>query len=65
MRKQGQKDVVLHVVLLEECILLLQKQDDKYVLKFVHNTNSPIIKISNALVRPVATGNDKPYGTEI
>lgn len=57
----------LHVVLLEEYILLLQKQDDKYVLKF-HSinflnskeeskfTHSPIIKIATVLVRPVATG---------
>jgi len=28
------KTVDLHVVLLEDCIMLLQKQDDKYLLKF-------------------------------
>lgn len=66
-RTKGQKNVDLHVVLLEEYILLLQKQDDKYVLKF-HSinflnskeeskfTHSPIIKIATVLVRPVATG---------
>ncbi|XP_045025999.1 uncharacterized protein LOC116915602 isoform X3 [Daphnia magna] len=65
-RTKGQKNVDLHVVLLEEYILLLQKQDDKYVLKF-HSinylnskeeskcTHSPIIKIATVLVRPVAT----------
>ena len=66
-RTKGQKNVDLHVVLLEEYILLLQKQDDKYVLKFhsinflnskedSKNTHSPIIKIATVLVRPVATG---------
>ena len=66
-RTKGQKNVDLHVVLLEEYILLLQKQDDKYVLKF-HSinylnskeeskcTHRPIIKIATVLVRPVATG---------
>ena len=28
------KTIDLHVVLLEDCIMLLQKQDDKYLLKF-------------------------------
>lgn len=65
-RTKGQKNVDLHVVLLEEYILLLQKQDDKYVLKFhsinlslkedIKSTQSPIIKIATVLVRPVATG---------
>jgi Rho guanine nucleotide exchange factor 11 len=31
------KTIDLHVVLLEDCIMLLQKQDDKYLLKF-HTT---------------------------
>ena len=66
-RTKGQKNVDLHVVLLEEYILLLQKQDDKYVLKFhsinylnskddSKSTHSPIIKIATVLVRYVATG---------
>ena len=71
-RTKGQKNVDLHVVLLEEYILLLQKQDDKYVLKF-HSinypnskedskcTHSPIIKIATVLVRPVATGISIAY----
>lgn len=49
---------------------MLQKQDDKYVLKF-HSinylnskeeskcTHSPIIKIATVLVRPVATGKEE------
>ncbi|CAB4064754.1 ARHGEF12 [Lepeophtheirus salmonis] len=60
------KTVDLHVVLLEDCIMLLQKQDDKYLLKF-HTSgaasstgdkkffHSPIIEFSTMLVRPVAT----------
>ena len=64
------KTIELHVVLLEDCIMLLQKQDDKYLLKFHTSTvgnaavgsqghkfcHSPVIKFSAMLVRPVATG---------
>ena len=64
------RTVELHVVLLEDCIMLLQKQDEKYVLKFHTSTagpgigavssgkfnHSPVIKFSTLLVRPVATG---------
>lgn len=64
------KTIDLHVVLLEDCIMLLQKQDDKYLLKFHTSTtgnavtgqgdsrkffHSPVIKFSTMLVRPVAT----------
>jgi len=63
------KTIDLHVVLLEDCIMLLQKQDDKYLLKFHTSTvgnaavgsqghkfcHSPVIKFSAMLVRPVAT----------
>jgi len=59
----------LHVVLLEDCMMLLQKQGDKYLLKFHSSSagqapgkedsrrlfHSPIIKFSTMLVRPVAT----------
>jgi len=57
----------LHVLLLDDVIILLQKQDEKYVLKF-YNMNtasgggersptlSPIIKVSTVLVRPNAVG---------
>ena len=55
----------LHVVLLEDCMMLLQKQGEKYLLKFHNNQSqggesrrafhSPIIKFSTMLVRPVAT----------
>eukprot|EP00090_Calanus_glacialis_P005930 TRINITY_DN14639_c0_g1_i1.p1 TRINITY_DN14639_c0_g1~~TRINITY_DN14639_c0_g1_i1.p1 ORF type:complete len:1421 (-),score=247.02 TRINITY_DN14639_c0_g1_i1:1497-5759(-) len=61
----------LHVVLLEDCMMLLQKQGEKYLLKFHSSSagqapgkedsrrlfHSPIIKFSTMLVRPVA--NDK------
>ncbi|KAF4522084.1 hypothetical protein B566_EDAN004069 [Ephemera danica] len=61
-QSKGQKSMELHVVLLEEMIMLLQKQDDKFVLKF-HNAGgqdsknlySPLIKFSTVLIRPVAT----------
>merc|ERR1712223_1869945 len=60
------RTIELHVVLLEDCIMLLQKQDEKYILKFHTSTaapggtsgkfnHSPIIKFSTLLVRPVAT----------
>merc|ERR1719225_530141 len=62
------KTIDLHVLLLEDCIMLLQKQDDKYLLKFHTSTfgttgapqgqkfcHSPVIKFSTMLVRPVAT----------
>lgn len=56
----------LTVVLLEDCMMLLQKQGDKYLLKFHNNQSqtgpesrrafhSPIIKYATLLVRPVAT----------
>ncbi len=65
------KTIDLHVVLLEDCIMLLQKLDDKYLLKFHTSSaanasvgsqghkfcHSPVIKFSAMLVRPVATGN--------
>lgn len=55
----------LHVVLMEEIILLLQKQDEKYVLKFYNSMSggerphSPIIKVCTALVRRNAAGKQK------
>lgn len=56
----------LYVILLEDILVLLQKQDERLVLKF-HGKNqagaadtksifSPVIKLSTVLVRPVATG---------
>ena len=66
------KTIDLHVVLLEDCIMLLQKQDDKYLLKFHTSAavsgqdsrkffHSPVIKFSTMLVRPVATGNNNNH----
>ncbi|XP_018423094.1 PREDICTED: rho guanine nucleotide exchange factor 12 [Nanorana parkeri] len=61
------KIVDLYTLLLEDILVLLQKQDDKLILrcytKFVTTTSdtkqifSPIIKLNTALVRPVATDN--------
>ncbi|XP_031567652.1 uncharacterized protein LOC116302491 [Actinia tenebrosa] len=55
----------LHVLLLEDMVILLQKQDDRLILK-CHSTNisnayqektthSPILKLNNLLTRNVAT----------
>lgn len=65
---KGQKNIDLHVLLLDEFIVLLQKADDKYILKN-HSinkslgkddnklTHSPIIKYGpSMLFRAVATG---------
>lgn len=58
-------------MLLEDVILLLQKQDDKFSLKFHHTSTpggtdrsiilSPIIKVSTVLVRSNATDNNSLY----
>ncbi|XP_077985654.1 rho guanine nucleotide exchange factor 11-like isoform X3 [Glandiceps talaboti] len=60
------KSIDLHVLLLEDLLVLLQKDDNRYVLKFhstttqmmseqKKNTHSPIVKLSNLLCRNVAT----------
>lgn len=59
-----QKMIELHVLLLEDLIILLNKVDDKYVLKYYGSqdrtpTLSPIIKLSTALVRHNAVGMDQ------
>lgn len=57
----------VHVVLLSDILLLLQKQDEKLALRSqstllvagkteTKTTHSPIIKLQNLLVKPVATG---------
>ncbi|XP_054285231.1 rho guanine nucleotide exchange factor 12 [Macrosteles quadrilineatus] len=48
------KPIDLHVLLLEDIIILLQKQDDKYVLKYYSSTLSPVIRVSTVIVRPNA-----------
>lgn len=53
------KLIDLHVLLLEDVIILLQKQDEKFVLKFYSATLSPIIKVSTVLVRSNAVGELK------
>ncbi|XP_072230738.1 rho guanine nucleotide exchange factor 12-like isoform X2 [Leuresthes tenuis] len=61
------KTIELYTILLEDIMVLLQKQDERLVLKF-HGKNlvsvadtkhifSPIIKLNTVLVRPVATDN--------
>lgn len=63
--------IPLHVVLLDSILLLLQKQDDsRLVLRCestlitagkedTKTTHSPIIKLSNLIIRPVATGESR------
>lgn len=62
------KPVDLHVVLLDDTIFLLNRQDDRYQLKFINtNTNqansvlSPIVKVSAVLVRHNATDKNSLY----
>ncbi|XP_068186712.1 rho guanine nucleotide exchange factor 12 isoform X2 [Antennarius striatus] len=61
------KMIELYTLLLEDVLVLLQKQDERLVLRF-HGKNvasasdtkhifSPVIKLSTVLVRPVATDN--------
>ncbi|XP_059207320.1 rho guanine nucleotide exchange factor 12-like isoform X2 [Centropristis striata] len=61
------KTIELYTILLEDILVLLQKQDERLVLKF-HGKNpasaadtkhifSPVIKLNTVLVRPVATDN--------
>lgn len=57
----------LYTLLLEDILVLLQKQDERLLLKF-HSKNaagaadaklsfSPVVKLGAVLVRPVATSN--------
>ena len=59
------KLVDLHVVLLDDMIFLLQRQDEKYLLKFVNSQPnavlSPIVKISTVLVRHNAVDHNSLY----
>ncbi|XP_029029204.1 rho guanine nucleotide exchange factor 12 isoform X2 [Betta splendens] len=65
--KIKEKTIELHTILLEDILVLLQKQDERLVLRFhgkspvsatdTKNIFSPIIKLNTVLVRPVATDN--------
>lgn len=62
----------LHVLLLEDLLVLLQKQDEKLVLKCHSKTAlgssdnkqtfSPVLKLNSVLIRSVATGREKGQG---
>ncbi|KAM4014111.1 rho guanine nucleotide exchange factor 11 isoform 2-T2 [Anomaloglossus baeobatrachus] len=64
-RMTKDKTIDLHVLLLEDLLVLLQKQDEKLVLKCHSKTSvvssdtkqtfSPVIKLNSVLVRAVAT----------
>ncbi|XP_074836650.1 rho guanine nucleotide exchange factor 11 isoform X2 [Carettochelys insculpta] len=64
-RISKEKTVDLHVLLLEDLLVLLQKQDEKLVLKFhsktvlgssdTKQTFSPVLKLNSMLIRSVAT----------
>ncbi|XP_034079847.1 rho guanine nucleotide exchange factor 12-like, partial [Gymnodraco acuticeps] len=61
------KTIELYTLLLDDILVLLQKQDERLVLKFhgknptsaadTKNIFSPVIKLNTVLVRPVATDN--------
>ncbi|GIY71928.1 rho guanine nucleotide exchange factor 11 [Caerostris extrusa] len=65
-RHSKQKHIEMHVVLMEDILILFQKQDEKYILKF-HNTiltsgredtkimHSPILRVQNIFSRENAT----------
>ncbi|XP_033196749.1 rho guanine nucleotide exchange factor 2 isoform X2 [Bombus vancouverensis nearcticus] len=60
------KPVDLHVVLLDDTILLLHRQDEKYLLKFINPNQansvlSPIVKVSTVLVRNNAVDKNSLY----
>ncbi|CAK9805241.1 Rho guanine nucleotide exchange factor 12 [Anthophora quadrimaculata] len=60
------KPVDLHVVLLDDTILLLHRQDEKYLLKFINMNQansvlSPIVKVSTVLVRHNAVDKNSLY----
>lgn len=60
------KPVDLHVVLLDDTILLLHRQDEKYLLKFINPNQansvlSPIVKVSTVLVRHNAVDKNSLY----
>ncbi|XP_073179709.1 rho guanine nucleotide exchange factor 11 isoform X10 [Lepidochelys kempii] len=64
-RISKEKTLDLHVLLLEDLLVLLQKQDEKLVLKFhsktalgssdTKQTFSPVLKLNSMLIRSVAT----------
>lgn len=65
----------LYTLLLEDILVLLQKQDERLILK-CHSKNlastadtkhifSPIIKLNTVLVRSVATGQSTPRGLSL
>lgn len=57
LRRQNKAPVPIHIVLLEEAVILLQKDAERYVLKFFQSGTptqqalAPIIKTSTLLVR--------------
>lgn len=61
------KQIDLDVVLLEDILLLLQRQDERLVLRCqsttvigdTKSTHSPIIKLGSLLTRNVATGSNR------
>ncbi|KAI4498086.1 hypothetical protein M0802_006910 [Mischocyttarus mexicanus] len=60
------KPVDLHVVLLDDTIFFLHRQDEKYLLKFINTSQansvlSPIVKVSTVLVRHNAVDKNSLY----
>lgn len=60
------KPVDLHVVLLDDTIFFLHRQDERYLLKFINTSQansvlSPIVKVSTVLVRHNAVDKNSLY----
>lgn len=61
----------LQVLLLQGLLVLLQRQDERLVLKChsrtglgssdIKQTFSPVLKLSSVLIRSVATGEPRPH----
>lgn len=57
LRRPNKQPIALHIVLLEEAVILLQRDAERYLLKFfqagtpTHQPLAPIIKTSTLLVR--------------
>ncbi|KAK4873317.1 hypothetical protein RN001_015346 [Aquatica leii] len=67
LRRPNKQPVALHVVLLEEAVILLQKDAERYVLKFfqagtpTQQPLAPIIKTSTLLVRANAASKSSLF----
>ncbi|KAF2883485.1 hypothetical protein ILUMI_22658 [Ignelater luminosus] len=67
LRRPNKQPIALHIVLLEEAVILLQRDAERYVLKFfqagtpTHQPLAPIIKTSTLLVRANAASKSSLF----